>query len=66
MHLTIPLFSQGCFVGCITSLVFMFWIGIGYNVAKAYGLNNMDFKETSIDGCSAFFNETIPAYNEAP
>ena len=57
---------QGCFVGCITSLIFMFWIGIGYNVAKTYGINNMDLKVTSIDGCEGFINETIPVYGEVP
>jgi len=59
--------SIGCLVGAITSLILMFWIGIGYNVAKSYGINNMDLKVTSIVGCQHAFNETIKSYpSEVP
>ncbi|XP_042241286.1 sodium-coupled monocarboxylate transporter 1-like [Homarus americanus] len=48
--------STGAFVGEVVSLVFMFWIGVGHQVAKASGQIRLTAMPTSIDGC----NITIP------
>lgn len=45
--------AQGAFTGGIVSLVFMFWIGVGHQVAKALGQITLVPKPTSIDGCLA-------------
>ncbi|KAG7158323.1 sodium-coupled monocarboxylate transporter 2-like [Homarus americanus] len=44
--------STGAFVGEVVSLVFMFWIGIGHQVAKASGQIHLPSLPTSIDGCN--------------
>lgn len=50
--------SLGAFVGLLTSLAFMFWIGIGNQVAKAYGQIVIPLKPVSVAGCTAL-NATI-------
>lgn len=48
---------KGAFTGLLTSLVFMFWIGIGHQVSRARGEIHFQSKMTSIAGCN--FNETL-------
>lgn len=43
--------SIGAFVGELVSLIFMFWIGVGNQIAKANHQINLPFKELSIAGC---------------
>ncbi|XP_050725454.1 sodium-coupled monocarboxylate transporter 1-like [Eriocheir sinensis] len=47
--------SKGAFVGGVVSLVFMFWIGVGHQVAKAYGQIVQEAMPTSVEGCLANF-----------
>ena len=51
---------QGCFIGTIVSLAAMFFIGVGYQVAKFHGLVASYAKETSIAECLVHVNETAP------
>ena len=44
-------FSQGTFVGMLTSLIFTMWIGFGQTVAKNFGEYTVPTKETTIEGC---------------
>ena len=48
---------QGAGVGIITSLIFMLWIGVGTQVAKAQGYLKLVPKPYSIEGCT---NATLP------
>ncbi|XP_037772457.1 sodium-coupled monocarboxylate transporter 1-like [Penaeus monodon] len=48
--------AKGAFTGLLTSLIFMFWIGGGHQVARWNGQITFDRKVTSIEGCN--FNET--------
>nr|XP_027220464.1 sodium-dependent multivitamin transporter-like [Penaeus vannamei] len=48
--------SKGAFTGLLTSLIFMFWIGGGHQVARWNGQITFDRKVTSIEGCN--LNET--------
>ncbi|XP_045600689.1 sodium-coupled monocarboxylate transporter 2 [Procambarus clarkii] len=41
----------GAFVGEIVSLIFMFWIGVGHQVARSSGQIKLVAMPTSIDGC---------------
>lgn len=45
--------KRGAFVGGIVSLIFLFWIGIGHQVAKAKGQIVSNPMPTSIAGCEA-------------
>ncbi|XP_076041757.1 sodium-coupled monocarboxylate transporter 2-like isoform X2 [Oratosquilla oratoria] len=51
----------GAFVGTIVSLVFMFWIGVGHQVAKANGQISVPRMPTSVAGCVNFTEPTIVA-----
>uniref|UniRef100_A0A6A7FWQ0 Sodium-coupled monocarboxylate transporter 1-like n=2 Tax=Hirondellea gigas TaxID=1518452 RepID=A0A6A7FWQ0_9CRUS len=51
--------AVGCFVGTVVSLLFMMWIGFGFQIAKSFGYIVSHAKETSIEGCAMFVNETL-------
>ncbi|KAK8751797.1 hypothetical protein OTU49_010357 [Cherax quadricarinatus] len=43
--------AYGAFIGEVISLIFMFWIGIGHQVARSNGQIRLEAMPTSIDGC---------------
>lgn len=42
----------GAFIGLAISLIFMFWIGIGHQVARAYGQIVLEMKPVTTAGCN--------------
>ncbi|XP_045620487.2 sodium-coupled monocarboxylate transporter 2 [Procambarus clarkii] len=56
--------ATGAFVGEIVSLIFMFWIGVGYQMARSSGQIKLAAMPTSIDGCQNLTIVELPFPHE--
>lgn len=56
--------SKGAFVGGLSALVFVMWMGLGNQIAQATGQLEYDLKPISVDFCPCLNSTNLPGISD--